>query len=264
MRSLTWIGIGGAMVLAWLAGGCVPTVDLSKQLDEGFGALQQKNYPAALSAADGVLSQKPPTTTAATAHYLKGRAIEERAKPDDATVSADLQLAREQYVRALELKPPQPLEANLRAQVANVAYFQDDYATAISQWGTAYADLPDAESQAWALYRIGVSQQRQGLWDSADRTYARVIEKHPGSVPAQRAKDRTGARAFYVQIGAFKEVTGAERTMNDVRLLGVAPVKSIDPRGLHVVRAGPFTAYTTAKATRQRLIGKFSDATIVP
>jgi tetratricopeptide (TPR) repeat protein len=260
-------GLTGGLTLAalFLTGCTPPQANNPRQaLDQGYAELASKNYDGAAAAADSVLGAKPAPAAEAEAHYLRGRAVEERVKPDQASADADLQKAREEYVRALELNPPEPLAAKVRASVANVAYFQDDYATALSQWGLAYDHLEGADDQAWALYRIGLCQQRLGQWDRADRTFADVQQQYPNTTPAQRAHDKAGARAFYVQLGAFKDPAGADRAMQQARLNGVSPQKTVDARGMHVVRAGPFDSYLGARATKTRVAGAFPDATVVP
>jgi len=252
--------------LTVLLPGCVAHPGVTRKLDDGFSQLKDKNFNQAVTSADEILNTKPrpPVATLAQAHYLKGRAFEEREKPNESQGASDLQRAREEYIRGLELNPPQPVLANLRSQVANVAYFQEDYATALSQWGMSLAHLTDDRSRAWALYRMGLCQQRQGQWTTADDTFASVQKSYPGSIPADRAKARAGARAFFVQIGVFNNPAGADRAMTDARKQGVVPTKTVDPKGAQIIRVGPYPAYPTAKATRARLLIAFPDAAIVP
>ena len=63
---------------------------------------------------------------------------------------------------ALAAKPAQPLEAYLRAGIANSSYFLEDYATAAREWAAAYPHVNDADAKAWVLYRAGLSEQRLG------------------------------------------------------------------------------------------------------
>src|SRR5436190_732216 len=102
-------------------------------------------------------------------------------------------------LEALEQLPRQPLESYIHASLGNVAYFQDDYQSAIGQLNAAYDKLDSDDIKAWALYRVGLSQQRLGQFAQADQTFTSVQQFHPNSVPAQRAREHQGARAFYVQ-----------------------------------------------------------------
>src|SRR5438552_18865530 len=81
----------------------------------------------------------------AQALYLQGRAIEDKEYATTADARTNWQSAREIYTRALELDPPKGLTAYIRAALANVSYFLDDYPTALQQWSAAYPNLPDPD-----------------------------------------------------------------------------------------------------------------------
>ena len=112
-------------------------------LVDGYLALENQQYDEAIAKADDVLAAAPHGEAAAGALYLRGRGFEGQ---NAAGVSADeakanLQSARESYIKGLGENPPQPLQSYLRASLGNVAYFQDDYATAVTQLNAAYDGL---------------------------------------------------------------------------------------------------------------------------
>ena len=267
MRNARWI-----LLMALAAGGCAAhnLAESRQELHAGYQALGQQDYDGAMTAAEQFLKDHPnggPGTPEAL--YLQGRVYERRAETADAAghdaeARADLQYARGNYEHALTLNPTQRLEPLLRAGVANVAYFQEDYAAAMQQWAQSYDSLDQAESKAWVLYRIGLCQQRLGLFDKADRTFAQVRQEFPSSVPGQRAAAHMGARAFYVQVGAYAEGANADKTIAALRAQGFPAAKAPEPAGKQAVRVGPAYTYAQAKSLRTRLLGSYPTAMIEP
>ena len=158
-------------------------------LKSGYAALESQQYDQAISEADAFLAQTPAGAGSAEALYLRGRAFEQRTAASPHEAAANLQNARAAYVEALRSNPSPKLGAYIHTSVANVAYFQDDYATALNEWAYAYEKLDDEEVRAWVLYRIALCHQRMGRFGDADRVFAVVERTFPGTLPAQRAKE---------------------------------------------------------------------------
>src|SRR5437867_3568273 len=122
-------------------------------LQSGYDALEARQYEQALAEADAYLQSHPRSADspagAAAALYLRGRSYEGRVAADQAQAQTNLQSARTAYIQCLEQKPAQPLAAYARTSLANVAYFQDDYATALAQWSAAYDQLDRQDVKAW-------------------------------------------------------------------------------------------------------------------
>lgn len=199
----------------------------------------------------------------ASALYLQGRAYEELVARDEAEKHRNLAAARRAYVAALEQRPERGLEGRIRTGVANVAYFQEDFPTAIQQWNAAYSltDVPD--QRPWILYRIGLSQQRLGQFELADRTFVQVQQEYPDTIPARRAKAHHGYREFNVQIGVFHNHTLAQNLYDNVRKLG-HPTRLLDsPEGRHVM-VGPARTWAAARQLRDRVAQQYPEAIIVP
>ena len=62
----------------------------------------------------------------------------------------------------------------------------------LEQWSQAYPHLTDPDQRVWALYRIGLCEQRLGRFEHADATFAQVQKQYPGTVPAARAREKQG------------------------------------------------------------------------
>src|SRR5690606_24848623 len=146
-----------------------------------------------------------------------GRAYEEMPAADDAEAARNLAAARRAYVQALQLDPPQALAGRIRTGVANVAYFQEDYTTALQQWSAAYQQTDLEDQKPWILYRIGLANQRLGRFEEADRIFAQVQQQYPNTEPARRAREHQGHRAFHVQVGVFTQPTLATRLIEELR-----------------------------------------------
>jgi tetratricopeptide (TPR) repeat protein len=159
--------------------------------------------------------------------------------------------------------PDPALQARLRAQIGNVAYFQEDYPVALQQWTFAYQQLDNPNWKQWILYRIGICQQRLGRFTDADRTFAAVEAEYPGTEVAHRAQLRQGVHGFYVQVGAFADAGDAQKAAEVIGSLGSIP-EEVDQQGLKVVRTAGVPSYAQAAQLKNRLVGEYPDARVMP
>jgi cell division septation protein DedD len=114
------------------------------------------------------------------------------------------------------------------------------------------------------MYRTGLCQQRLGQFDLADQTFAAVQKEHPGTLPAQRAKEHAGARAFFVQLVTFKTAASADRETAALRREGFEPTRVATAQGFQQLRVGPVNSYAQAMSLKTRFGDKYPDAIIVP
>ncbi len=261
-----WFGIRAAALLqaTALLGGCVADKPVS-ELEQSRTALAARDYANAITAADTYLARSPTGPHAAEAYYLKGRALEDEAAASLGEARSNLQQARTAYIAALKTGITDTgLEGNVRASLADVAYWQDDYATAAEQWIAAYGMLEDRSIKAWSLYRAGVSQQRLGQYDSADKTLQLVVQAHPDTEPGRRAKTRIGVRGFYVQVATFADKRSADSAAQTLVRNANRISQRNTPDGKTVVLVGPFTSYGQASGMRGTLAKQYPDALITP
>ncbi len=237
----------------------------ANSLDEASLAIEQRHYDQTLAAADRYLQQKPLGPNAAQALYLRGRAIEQRPKPDHTHADKDLRQAKIHYLKALEQSPSKTLQAYVHTSLGNVSYWLGDFANAAAYWKEAYHQLEHDPLRASVLYRIGVCQQRLGNWTDADATLRRVQREFPGTDPAQQAQKRQTHHAFYVQIATFANAASAQKLAQELRSQGFSvTVQDRSQPKLSVVLSGPAQTYAHAQAIRNRLISRFPDALILP
>ncbi len=237
----------------------------NKSLDAASQSFMLGQYPQTIQLTQEVLQQPDVRgEEAAAALYLQGRAYEELPAADEAEKLRNLGAARRAYVDALERRPAAGLEGRIRSGVANVAYHQEDYNTALQQWAAAYelTDLPD--QKPWILYRMGLCQQRLGRFELADRTFAQVQQQYPNTEPARRAQEKQGARQFYVQVAVFTQPALAQNTVDALKRMGHVPLQSKDPQGRMVILVGPAPTWAAARQLQQRVAPQYPDALIVP
>ena len=181
--------------------------------------------------------------------------------------SRDLAQARTEYVAALDAKPlPASVEGNIRAGIANVAYHTEDYTTALQQWTAAVDKLEKEQDRVQAVYRMGTAAQRLGRWDEADKYFGIVAEMAPGQPVALVARQRQGARGFSVQVATLSDAKSAAALAAQLQKQGVPAVRAPDAGNpnLTVVRIGPLSNYTDARALKAGLAAQYPNAIILP
>ena len=136
--------------------------------------------------------------------------------------------------------------------------------TIIARSLTADTLLSGVTAKSYALYRIGICQQRLGRFDHADQTFAMVQQQFPNSEAAAKAKQHQGARGFTVQLATFSSSNNAEAAAANLRREGAIPARAVDAQGHSVVSVGPFQDYSQAQAARARFASVYPDALIVP
>src|SRR4051794_5927809 len=255
----------GATLLAGCAGNAQSAKD---RLAGAYGELAnpQPNYAEVAAAADQYLMENPNGPAAADALYLRGRAMEEKGQRDPASPAADFADAYNYYSQAASRNPRPALEGLIHAGLGNVLYFQDRYTQSMMELTTSYDRLEKPEDKAWAMYRIALCQQRLGKWDQADRNFALVQQEFPGSVQAQRAREHQGAKAFWVQVGAYASPQQAEAVVADLKKTGLAAARFAEPtgKGTQFVRVGPMPSYEQAQGAKKRVERKYVGAMIYP
>jgi TolA-binding protein len=235
-----------------------------QELTEGYSSLDAQQYDQAISQADAFLQHTPAGPGSAEALYLKGRALEQKPASSVSESRANLQSAREAYIDALQRNPSPQLEAYIHTSLANVAYSQDDYAVAATEWTIAYGKLDDPGIKSWVLYRIGLCRQRMGQFADADKVFTSVQENYPNTPAAQRSLEHQGVRGFSVQMATFATGSTADSAVLTLRSQGVLASKKLDNRGRSVVMVGPLPSYQQAESIKVRYASTYPNAIILP
>jgi tetratricopeptide (TPR) repeat protein len=249
----------------FLSTGCTPDIVEKENLTAGYSALDSRQYDDAINHADQQLGKSQDGEVSAEAYYLKGRAFEQRAKPDVRGATSDLDMAASYYQHALTLNPTRSLEGYIHASLGNVEYWRDDYGGALRQFSAAYdlIDTPDLKS--FVLYRAGLCQQRLGQFDVADKSFQAVQDRFPGTDAANRARDHMGFHNFNIRIATFSSIQSADMAVQALQSSGIGLVqRKLLPNGECVVLLGPQGTYTEALAMKTRIAGQYANAVIIP
>lgn len=265
MRLLSRAARCAATVAVAAAWGCATAnKDAPPTLGQMSSSLEAKQYEQVVAASNQFMAATPEDAGAPGALYLRGRAYEDQPNQTAAQATANLQNARTAYIAALDHNPPPLLESYIRASLANVAYFQDDYATAAQQWLAACDHLDSADLKSWSLYRAGVSRQRLGEFAKADPLFRQVMQEYPNTVPAQRSREHLSARSFYVQLAAYSTLQRAQTAVADARRQGVNTQIAADGQGHFILRTTALPTYAAARAAQSRLSGTYPGAFVFP
>jgi tetratricopeptide (TPR) repeat protein len=254
----------GLMGISFLAGGCATDQGAKDNLTAGYTALDARQYDDAINHADETLTKSPSGESSAEAFYLKGRAYEQRAKPDVRGASSDLETAASYYQQALTLSPSRSLEGYLHASLGNVDYWRDDFYGALQQFSLAYDLIDSTDLKSFILYRAGLCQQRLGQFNVADKSFQAVQDRFPGTEAATRAHDHQGVHDFNVRVALFSNVQAADSAVAALSSMSVNTYKKMLPNGQYVVLVGPEGTYTEAMGMKARVAGQYPDAMIVP
>ncbi|HET6252182.1 MAG TPA: tetratricopeptide repeat protein [Tepidisphaeraceae bacterium] len=255
------------LALLPMLGGCLDGPS-RRILNRGYGELKAQQYDSANADADEFLRAHPDGSGVAEAWYLKGRIAEARAQ-DDAAAPTDadkrefLDRAKDAYQQGLQAAGPADVRAKLHIGVANVDFYEEDYAGAVREFKSSYENIANEDTKAWVLYQIGRSEQRLGEFDQADKAFADVQRYYPGSDAATRAATRTGMNAFHVEVKKYGDVATAEKAAGKLRSEGLPASRTVDA-GWQIVQIGPLPTYADAKAIQARIGKEYPGAIISP
>jgi len=266
MRNLgSFLLVVAMFVSPILLNGC-QTVDASNKvnLENGYRALDARDYEQALNNANSYLQNDPTGKGAAEAFYLKGRALEGQAVASPAQGQANYTAARDAYLQALSQNPNPKLMGLLHAGVGNTSYWLEDFDAAARNWSQAYDEVEDPTAKAFILYRVGLCVQRMGDFAGADTRFAHVQQQYPGTDAATRAQEKQGFKEFNVQVATFANALTANSTVGQLQKDGFVVRKGTDARGMTIVSVGPFQNYAQATAIKNRIAAKYPSAIIVP
>jgi tetratricopeptide (TPR) repeat protein len=227
-------------------------------------ALATQQPDVAIADAQQYLRSQPSGPYAAQAWYMEGRGYYMKVAGSPAESQRNLSQARTCYLEALQKNPDPALEGDIRAEYANVAFFQDDFAETIQQASAAMPLEKTPQTNAFLLLRIGMSQQRLGRFTDADQTFRQVMQRYPGTPIAESAREHEGQNNFYVQLATYTDKKLADQAMGSVQNSGVILSQRTDAKGNTIIDAGPYSTYSDAKKVKVQLQANFPQALIVP
>jgi len=249
-----------AIVMAALAPGCAPPNQRGGQaaFDEGFAAFQAGHWQSAYDGFTRYLRSDPEVTTRAEVYYYRGQALVHLRRRSD---------AMNDFQQALAAKPGQPIVDFVRVAIGNFYYEEGNDAKALEWYNQALREpVPQLPMDQLSL-RAGVSLQRVGRWQDADKYLQHLIDNYPATVQAQEARRRIHATSFAVQTGAYTTADAAQQELSRLRQKGfdarIVPA-SRPGQTLQAVQVGRARTYVEAQALARRLMSAGFSTLIVP
>jgi tetratricopeptide (TPR) repeat protein len=245
---------------AGLVSGCGPARqrDAVASFDEGFAAFQAGHWQSAYDGFTRYLRSGPEATSRGEVYYYRGQALAHLRRRSE---------AMNDFQQALAVKPPQPILDFVRVAIGNFYYEEGNDAKALEWYNQALRDpVPQLPMDQLSL-RAGVSLQRVGRWQDADKYFQHLIDNYPATTGAVEARRRIHATAFAAQAGAFATPAAAQQEFARLRQKGFdARIVPANRAGqtLQAVQVGRARTYAEAQALAQRLMNAGFSVLIVP
>ncbi len=257
MRPATRMGWIGA-VAALLAGtGCTEIpADAAARIRQADQSYRQSDYANTERYASAVIDAHPQHPATAEAYYLRGLA---RLK------SGDRVAARGDFHDSLRLSGRKDLGAKIHGQLGHLFFDEGRYQRALEHFRKS-------ASVGWdeaVFYRWGIAALRSGRFAEARRALTTLLEKSPGGVYAEsaRQKMRWKHQYFSVQCGAYstsERAYSAAATLrsNNANIAVVRDVGQRHPK--YIVLAGRYRDFPSAENALRRIKPVVPDAFLVP
>lgn len=249
-----------AAVAIGLAAGCASPKqrDGRAAFDEGFAAFKTGHWQTAYDGFTRYLRSNPEATSRGEVYYYRGQALVHLRRRDE---------AMNDFQQALATKPGQPILDFIRVAIGNFYYEEGRDAKALEWYSQALRDPVSQLPMDQLSLRAGVSLQRVGRWQDADKYFQHVIDNFPATPAALEASRRLHATAFAVQVGAFSTAAAAQQELARLRQKGfdarIVPA-SRPGQTLQAVQVGRARTYVEAQTLAQRLASAGFSILIVP
>jgi tetratricopeptide (TPR) repeat protein len=225
--------------------------------DEAYATFEAGQWQRAIDGFNGYLRTAPEAERGEVYYYRGEAQIHLRRRED----------ARADFVRAIDAKPPQPVDAFARIALGNLYYEEGADAKAVEQYAEAIKNPPAGLPLDQALLRLAVSLQRTGRFSAADKYFQHLIDRYPGTQASVEALRRIHFDAFTIQTGAFASTITAQGEVDRLRAAGLDGRMAKTMRGsqvLYAIQVGRYATYPEAAAAAQRISRTGFQAMIVP
>jgi TolA-binding protein len=206
------------------------------------------DFPAAVSAFSSFLAQKRRSPYVARAHYFRGKAY---------LAMEDYRAAEEDFRQAQKKARSDEVRAGALIGLGDVAFVQDNFASAKAYYKRALKFPPDAYEDDAVRHKLALSYARLNLWYEAKNLLVEIYMKYPQSPRAHIAKEVVArGRGFYVQVGAFNERSSAENLRAQLAAQGYpAAIEEIfrHEQIFYAVRIGRLISWAEARKLEAEL-----------
>ncbi|NLE29760.1 MAG: tetratricopeptide repeat protein [Phycisphaerae bacterium] len=249
------------IIIVFLLGlnGCsLVNPDLAEGIREGQKQYARKNYLGAERLLTAAISKDPRSPAVAEAYYIRGLARLKLYR---------MNIAQQDFKRALALATRDDLKANVHVCLASIAFEQEDWDTAYKYYKAAEVNLPILSPSDWILFRLASSAQRSGRWEEGKKYFGRILREYPNSEVAKSAKRYMNCQYFTIQTGAFSNASGAQAQMSELRQAGLparSEIINVNGKTLKRVSVGRYNYYSQASKGLAKVQKVVPNARIVP
>lgn len=234
-----------------------PQVDQAA-FEAGYAAFEAGQWQRAIDEFTRFLRSDPTMESRGEVYYYRGecyvRLRNRREAMDD-------------FLRAVGAEARPPIDAFARVAIGNLYYEDGNDSRAAESYAEALRKPPKELPLDQVTLRMGISLQRLGRWDMADKYFAYLLDRYPDSPSAPEARRRVHAQCFAVQIGAYASMTTAQNEAARARAAGFQPRLVPTWRGsqtLQAIQVGRAPTYAEAAALARRLAQAGFQTLIVP
>jgi tetratricopeptide (TPR) repeat protein len=257
MRRLILLSVTGCLLLAC---GCEPSMTYRDWLMQGEQACTEKKYDEAIRHLTQYINAAGGSPEAARAHYLRGVALAELSRRQD---------ARQDLQRAAAFPGQADVCWRANSVLGTLDYEDGRWAEAAKYYEAVAEIAPQEPPKDLFLFRLGACYERMGRWENARRVFRRIVDEFPQSSVVSDAVRRTQINAdhFSVQCGVFSSIKNAEGLVKQLQQAGFSPTVQREPRGgvlVYVVRVGRFNNYEMAIQELARVKGYVPTAVLWP
>ena len=256
--SLNVLLAAGLLLAAGCTGGKGRIQEDKAAFGAGYAAFEAGQWQRAIDEFSRFLRSSPAMAARGEVYYYRGECYVHLRNRRE---------AMDDFLRAIGASARPPIDTFARVAIGNLYYEEGNDAKAAEAYAEALRQPPKELPLDAVSLRMGVSLQRLGKWEMADKYFAYLVDRYPDSPSAPEARRRLRATAFTVQIGAYVSMTTARSEMARARAAGFQPRLVPTARGsqtLNAIQVGRVQTYVEAAALARRLAQAGFQTVIVP
>jgi len=247
------------LVFPILLASCQPriTEQGKRQLRAAAKLIEEKSYAVATDELNQFLKSYPASHEVCEAYYLLGLSR---------VYSDQLDQAQDDFESALATADVPILAYYARMSLANLAFEQQDYSTAVKFYGPYFDKLPRRAPFHLAYYRYAQALQAVGQWKQADVQFSRILYLFPEAQIVPSAQELFGQTHYAIELGRFTSFELADQQRQEFPDLATELPRVIRSRdGWYYVNLyAKFSDLVQAKEALEQIKPRLDQARIVP
>ena len=250
-------------IIILMLSGCVQQASQSgqTQLNIGRDQYEKKHYSSAIHSLSEFLKNERGSREVAYALYLRGLCYRGMGPKEDKQAVKDLE-------KAIRISDNEVVQRHAHIALGHI-YFEKQqpvYEKSVWHYKNALPGMEDVPPKDDVLYRLGVALQGLGQWKDADLYFSQCFNTFKLSKYAAAARNRFGAQAFRLQVGAFSSLQSAKKLVGELGRRGWQgdwSGKEKNGKLLYIVQVGKYNTYKEAGEALSRLLAIYPKAMMV-